>query len=163
MTNLEIPNTDILTDIWRVSTLSLVGEGRNAPLYRVSSMSTYLEDMELGEYLHTLEASLEKWMHDTTDWLVGLEIQSEWTQPETIDLFAAGVFWKLAGEDKERISSMKLLLLAITAGFAQKQGIRVHSIGMLYPLEGRCITVRLPMGWCDLVDSILQRCLHATP
>jgi hypothetical protein len=162
MTNLDIPNTDILTDIWRVSTLSLVGEGRNAPLYRVSSMSTYLEDMELGEYLQTLEASLEGWMSDTDDWQVGLEIHSEWTQPETIDLFASGVFWKLAGDEKERISSMKLLLLAMTAGFAQKQGVKVHSIGMLYPLEGRCITVRLPIGWSESIDVILQRCLHTT-
>ena len=163
MTNLEIPNTEILSDIWRISTLALVGEGRNAPLYRVNSMSTYLEDMELREYLYTLETSLEKWMDDTHDWQVGLEIQSEWTQPETIDLFASGVFWRLAGDEKERISSIKLLLLAITAGFAQKQGIRVHSIGMLYPLEGRCITVRLPSRWNEYIDILLQRCLHAAP
>lgn len=163
MTDLDIPNTDILTDIWRISTLALVGEGRNAPLYRVNSMSTYLEDMELREYLHTLETSLEKWMEDVQDWQVGLEIQSEWAQPETIDLFASGVFWRLAGDEKERISSIKLLLLAITAGFAQKQGIRVHSIGMLYPLEGRCITVRLPSRWGDCMDILLQRCLHAAP
>lgn len=159
ITNLDIPNSECLSDIWRISTLQLVGEGRNAPLYRVSSMSTYFEDMELREYLHTLETSLEKWMAEKEDWQVGLEVQSEYTQPEGIDMFAEGVFWKLAGDEKERISSMKLLLLALAAGFAQKQGLPVHSIGMLYPLEGRCITVRLPIGWSDSIDRILERCL----
>ena len=76
-------------------------------------------------------------------------------QPETIDMVSSGVFWRLAGDDKERISSMKLLHLAIVAGFAQKQGIHVHSIGMIYPLEGRCITVRLPRGWSSSIDSDL--------
>jgi hypothetical protein len=163
VSNLEISNLDCLVDIWRLSTLQLVGEGRNAPLYRVNSMSPYLEDMELQEYFHTLEASLERWMAEEEDWQVGLEIQSDWTQPEQVDIVSGGVFWRLAGDEKERISSFKLLMLALTAGFAQKQGIRVHSIGMMYPLEGRCISVRLPIGWSDSVDIIVQQCLHATP
>ncbi len=75
-------------------------------------------------------------------------------------MVGGGVFWRLGGEEKERISSTKLLLLAITAGFAQKQGIAVHSIGMLYPLEGRCLTVRLPTGWSSMVDTIMSHCLH---
>lgn len=156
VSNMNNSNQTILNDIWRVSTLALVGEGRNAPLYRVNTMSAYLEDAELLEYLTTLETALETWMASADDWQVGLEIQSEWTQPETVDMFAGGVFWRLGGEDKERISSMKLLQLAMTAGFAQKQGIQVHSIGMLYPLEGRCLTVRLPIGWPDMVDTILS-------
>jgi hypothetical protein len=155
-------NLTILSHLWRISTLQLVAEGRNAPLYRVHTMNTYLEDMELQEYLTTLETSLETWMEHAEDWQVGLEIQSEWVQPETVDLFAGGTFWRIAGEDKERISSMKLLLLALTAGFAQKQGIQVHSIGMMYPLEGRCLTLRLPSGWSSLMERILERCLHAT-
>jgi hypothetical protein len=162
VSNLEIANRDCLPDIWRISTLQLVGEGRNAPLFRVNSMSPYLEDMELLEYLQTLETSLERWMESSEDWQVGLEIQSEWAQPETVDFVSSGVFWRLAGEDKERISSTKLLLLAMTAGFAQKQGIVVHSIGMVYPLEGRCLTVRLPSRWCESMDAILARCLHTT-
>lgn len=162
VSNMDILNTAILTDIWRIATLQLVAEGRNAPLYRVHSMSTYLEDTELLEYLTTLETSLETWMKDWEDWQVGLEIQSEWVQPETIDLVAGGTFWKIAGDEKERISSVKLLLLAITAGLAQKQGIHVHSIGMIYPLEGRCLTIRLPSGWSTCVDKIFEQCLHTT-
>jgi hypothetical protein len=162
VSNMEVLNTTILTEIWRIATLQLVAEGRNAPLYRVHSMSTYLDDPDLLEYLTTLETSLETWMKHAEDWQVGLEIQSEWVQPETIDLVAGGTFWKIAGEEKERISSVKLLLLAITAGLAQKQGIFVHSIGMMYPLEGRCITVRLPSGWSQSVDKIFEQCLHTT-
>ena len=160
VSNMDLLHTAILPDIWRIATLQLVGEGRNAPLYRVHSMSTYLDDPELLEYLTTLETSLESWMKHSDDWQVGLEIQSEWVQPETIDLVAGGTFWKIAGDEKERISSVKLLLLALTAGLAQKQGIHVHSIGMMYPLEGRCLTVRLPSGWSHSVEKIFQQCLH---
>lgn len=153
-------NSAILSDLWKISTLALVSEGRNAPLYRVHSMRNYLEDVDLLEYLTTLETALETWMTSYEDWQVGLEIQSEHTQPETVDLFAGGVFWRMGGEDKERVNSMKLLQLAMTAGFAQKQGIQVHSIGMLYPLEGRCLTVRLPIGWCAMVDKIIEQSVH---
>jgi hypothetical protein len=162
VTQLNIPSLTILSHLWRISTLQQVAEGRNAPLYRVNTMSQYLNDPELEEYLQTLEASLESWMVGADDWQVGLEVQSEWAQPETIDMAGGGVFWRLGGEEKERISSMKLLHLAITAGFAQKQGIPVHSIGMMYPLEGRCLTVRLPTGWSSSIDVILQRCLHTS-
>ena len=161
VSNMETQNNTILSDIWRVSTLQLVSEGRNAPLYRVNTMGAFLDDVELEEYLQTLESSLKQWMlKQDNDWQVGVEIHSDWTQPETIDMVSSGVFWRLAGDDKERISSMKLLHLAIVAGFAQKQGIHVHSIGMIYPLEGRCITVRLPRGWSSSIDCILKRSLH---
>jgi hypothetical protein len=160
VTQLNIPSLTILPHLWRLSTLQQVAEGRNAPLYRVNTMSQNLNDAELEEYLQTLEGCLEAWMVGVEDWQVGLEVQSEWAQPETIDMVGGGVFWRLGGEEKERISSMKLLHLAITAGFAQTQGIQVHSIGMMYPLEGRCLTVRLPKGWSSSIDVILQRCLH---
>lgn len=160
--NMQYTTKEIVSDLWRISTLQLVAEGRNAPLYRVQSMQLYLEDVDLDEFLFTLETSLERWMEQAGDWQVGLEIASDWAQPEMIDLVSAGTFWKIAGDEKERVSSTKLLLLAMAAGFAQKQGIPVHSIGMIYPLEGRCITVRLPIGWSKSVELILERCLHTT-
>jgi hypothetical protein len=147
---------DALEDIWKIATLELVGEGRNAPLYRVKEMSEHLETEEVYEFLEILEAYFEPWIQENDDTQVGVEIQSEWAQPETVDLFAKGVFWKIAGEDKERISSLRLLLLAITAAFAQEQGIVVHSIGILYPLDGRCVSVRLPKDWSKSVIEILQ-------
>jgi hypothetical protein len=86
-----------------------------------------------------------------------LEVMMEGIQPETIDIVSDGVFWRIAGEEKERYNSLKLLLLAMTAGFAQSQGTHVHSIGMIYPLEGRCITLRLPNHWPTLVFSIYEK------
>jgi len=155
VSNTDLKAQTVLEDIWKISALELVGEGRNAPLYRVKQMKEHLETEELHEFLEILEAYFEPWIQENKDTQVGLEIQSEWTQPETIDLFAKGVFWRIAGEDKERISSLRLLLLAMTAGFAQEQGIDVHSIGILYPLEGRCVSVRLPVGWFKTMMEII--------
>ena len=152
-----------LLDLWRISTLGLVAEGRNAPLYRTSSLRASLEEPELEEYLHLLETALDQWSSQYDDWQVGLEIQSEWVQPETVDLASAGIFWRIGGEEKERISSFRLLQLAITAGFAQLQGMPIHSIGMLYPLEGRCLTVRLPTEWSKSVVQILNHSLPSAP
>ena len=157
LVDMEMKSTDILEDIWRISTLQLVAEGRNAPLYRVGRMKSYLQDVELAEFLQSLETYMESWVQSFDESQVGIEIESDVVQPETVDIFTQGTFWRIAGEDKERISSLRLLLLAITAGFAQKHGLTVHSIGMLYPLEGRCVQVRLPVGWVDSVDFILQK------
>lgn len=158
----RMTSRDILEDMWRISTLQTVNEGRNAPLFRVHSMKSYFEDEEFHEFLEHLETSLKEWVQSwptNGSWQVGMEITSEHTQPEHIDFFASGCLWRIGGEEKERISSVKLLLLAITAGFAIQQGMEVHSIGILYPLEGRCITVRLPIGWAKSVQQIIELCI----
>lgn len=159
ITDLSKESLSILEDIWRISTLQMVAEGRNAPLYRVGKMREYFDDLELCEFLTILEASLTGWTSAYEQSQVGLEVESDWTQPETIDIFADGIFWRIAGEDKERVNSFKLLLLAITAGFAQIKGLPVHSIGMIYPLEGRSIRLRLPVGWTTMVIKIMNRSL----
>jgi hypothetical protein len=158
VTKLDKASTEILEDIWRIGALQVVAEGRNAPLFRVSQIKESLKDTELGEFLQMLESALEDWSQTSEEWQVGLEVESEWVTPEGVDLYSNGCMWRIAGEEKERISSMKLLLLAITAGLAQKQGMTVHTIGMVYPLEGRCLTIRLPTGWCESVDVLLLRC-----
>lgn len=162
LTDLKKNSQTILEDIWRISTLQVVGEGRNAPLFRVHSMKTYFEDEEFHEFLQNLEASLKDWIQSwppNGSWQVGLEITSDRTQPETVDFYVSGCLWRIGGEEKERISSVKLLLLALTAGLAIQQGLEIDSIGILYPLEGRCITVRLPIGWGKSVQEILELCL----
>jgi hypothetical protein len=160
VTNLGIQSIDILEDIWRISTLQMVGEGRNAPLYRVGQIRDNFHDTELIDFLNILETCFTSSARSCEAIQVGLEIVSEWTQPESIDIFADGVFWRIAGEEKERVNSLRLLLLAITAGFAQLQGISVHSIGMIYPLEGRSIRLRLPVGWTGLMIKIIQKAIH---
>ena len=156
--NLDLENRGILEDIWRISTLELVAEGRNAPLYRVSQMRKSFEDQEFLDFVYTLETFIDIWIEkEKNDIQVGLEIESEWVQPETVDIFMKGTFWRIGGEEKERISSMKLLALAITAGFAQQQGIEVDSVGILYPLDGRCIQVPLPKNWKNIFEMILVR------
>jgi hypothetical protein len=156
ITTLSIPNCQILEELWKLSALQLVAEGRNAPLYRVGQLKEHFQDAELLEYLTLLEATLSDWVSSTNDNDVGLEVMIDGAQPETVDIVSQGVFWRIAGEEKERYNSLKLLQLAITAGFAQLQGIPVHSIGMIYPLEGRFLTLRLPFQWSTWVSPILQ-------
>jgi len=101
---------------------------------------------------------MSEWItRSTTDNEVGLEVCIDGAQPETVDIVSQGVFWRIAGDDKERYNSVKLLLLAITAGYAQIEGVQVHSIGMIYPLEGRFITLRLPFQWSTWVTHIVKK------
>jgi hypothetical protein len=160
ITDLSLPNSQILEDLWKLSALQLVAEGRNAPLYRVGQFKDHFQDPELIEYLTLLEVTLGDWVSSTADNDVGLEVMIDGTQPETVDIVSQGVFWRIAGEEKERYNSLKLLQLAITAGYAQLQGISVHSIGMIYPLEGRFLTLRLPFQWSTWCMSILEKAHH---
>jgi hypothetical protein len=157
ITTLSLSNLNILEDIWKLSALQLVAEGRNAPLYRAGQLKHHFEDAELLEYLTLLEATMSEWVSSTTENEVGLEVMIEGAQSETIDIVSQGVFWRIAGDEKERYNSLKLLQLAVTAGFAQIQGIHVHSIGMIYPLEGRFLTLRLPFLWSTWVTQILAK------
>lgn len=152
-----VSNQDCLLDIWKIGALSVVNEGRNAPLYRVQQVQSHLEDDELREFLTILDSAIESWSQLHEDIQVAIEIESDVFQAELVDLFADGVFWRIAGEEKERFNSLRLLILAMVAGHAQLQGIAVHSIGMIYPLEGRCVRVRLPSDWSVKMLTIQER------
>lgn len=153
----DLPSQDCLLDIWKIGALATVAEGRNAPLHRVGSVAEFLKDGELVEFLDALETYLEAWTQRQTDMQVSMEIDSDLCHPELVDMYADGVFWRIAGEEKERFNSLRLLILALVAGFAQQQGLDVHSIGMMYPLEGRCVKVRLPDDWSQKMMRILER------
>ena len=100
---------------------------------------------------------MSEWITGASETDVGFEVLVDGAQPETIDIVCDGIFWKIAGDEKERYSSSKLLQLAVTAGCAQAQGISIHSIGMIYPLEGRFLTLRLPVLWPTWVFQILAK------
>jgi hypothetical protein len=155
--DLSLDNCSILEDIWKLSALQLVAEGRNAPLYRAGLMKENLQEEELLEYLTLLETTMNSWITNSEDGEVGFEVLIDGAQPETVDIVSQGVFWRIAGDEKEKYNSLKLLQLAMTAGFANLQGIPVHSIGMIYPLEGRFLTLRLPFLWPTWVSLILEK------
>jgi hypothetical protein len=151
------PNLACLQDIWKISTLQMVAEGRNAPLYRVSKLKESFDDPEFLEFLETVETYVDAWISSAAFCEVGLEVALDCAQPETVDIVSDGVFWRIASEEKERYNSLRLLSLAIVAAYAQRQDIAVHSIGMIYPLEGRCIRFPLPVGWPILAEKLLAR------
>ena len=155
--DLSLDNCSILEDIWKLSALQLVAEGRNAPLYRAGLMKENLQEDELLEYLTLLETTMNSWITNSEDSDVGFEVIIDGAQPETVDIVSQGVFWRIAGDEKEKYNSLKQIQLAKTAGFANLQGIPVHSIGMIYPLEGRFLTLRLPFLWPTWVSLILEK------
>lgn len=161
--NLKKPVSSVLEDIWRVASLRSVSEGRNAPLYRVKESIQHLKDLELGEYLETLEEAIHAWISESEELQIGLEIETDAILPEQIDFFWGRTFWKIAEDPKqaeqESPDTLRLLLLALVAGVAQKNGIAVDYVGLVFPLTGKLMRIRLPFNWKADTQTILKRCL----
>jgi hypothetical protein len=157
------PINSVMEDIWRVASLRSVAEGRNAPLYRVKESIQHLGDLELGEYLENLEESMDAWISESDEIQIGLEIETDSILPEQVDFFFEKTFWKI-GEDPKQAEqdipdTFRLLLLALVAGVAQENGIRVEYVGFLFPLTGKYMRIRLPYNWKTDTQTILKRCL----
>ena len=149
-------NLDILFHLWKISTLELVDEGRNAPLYRCNQIKKYLNDIDLLDYLSSLETYFSGCDFINNDSRISIIVQSDWFQDEIVDIFTNGTFWRIASSDKENINSQQLLHLSIVAGMAQINGLDVHSIGFIYPLDGRCLSIHLPYNWRESVLKIIN-------
>lgn len=146
ISNLKLPNHEVLEDIWRVSTLQQVAGGRNAPLYRVNDIKDYFLESDFIEYTHTMEKYMSLWMdfwESSTE--VGFEIQKEGYLPESVDFFCQETFWSIVTDEKA--ASQTFLVLALAAGIALEMGIKVRYVGFFNPLEGRWSRLPLPKNW----------------
>jgi hypothetical protein len=155
VTNREIPWKECLVDIWKLGAMGLVTEGRNAALYRATTMSTKLADDDLHTYLECLEVRLSEWLSSHS--VLGLQQQVEYKEQyhETIDLQTEGVIWKLGSSaEKERLETQDILYLAMLAWFSETP---LHSVGVFLPLEGIWTTVRLPEKWNEKAAHILTQ------
>lgn len=145
---------DCLVDIWKVGALSLVAEGRNAALYRSTSMFANLEDEELHEYLYCLEEALSHWVSQYNP--IGMSVQYTFEDQlqENIDLQTDTCFWKIGSTEKDTLNTQDLLYLAMVSWFADNK--ETTSIGVMMPLEGRIYTLQLPQGWETKAPLILK-------
>lgn len=146
----RIPSEECLVDLWRLGALSLVAEGRNAALYRASSMADRLHEEELGEFLTSASQSLVKWLPSP---IVGMSRQITYEDQfqEIVDLQTDTAFWKISSTT---FTAQDVLELAMVAWFAD---VDCTSIGILLPLEGRIYTLALPQGWAQKAALILAR------
>jgi hypothetical protein len=152
--NLNIPWNECLVDIWKIGALSLVAEGRNAALYRSTSMFANLEDEELHEYLYCLEEALTRWISGITPVGVSVQYTFEDTFQETVDYQTDTCFWKVGSTEKDTFNTQDLLYLAMVSWFADSSD--TTSIGILMPLEGRIYNLAMPSDWKEKAPLILM-------
>ncbi len=145
---------DCLVDIWKIGALSLVAEGRNAALYRSTSMFANLEDEELHEYLYCLEEALSHWVSKYNP--VGMSVQYTFEDQlqENIDLQTDTCFWKIGSTEKDTLNTQDLLYLAMVSWFADIN--ETTTIGVMMPLEGRTYILQLPEDWNTKAPLILK-------
>lgn len=145
---------DCLVDIWKVGALSLVAEGRNAALYRSTSMFANLEDEELHEYLYCLEEALSHWVSKYNP--VGMSVQYTFEDQlqENVDLQTDTCFWKIGSTEKDTLNTQDLLYLAMVSWFADVN--ETTTIGVMMPLEGRTYILQLPEDWNTKAPLILK-------
>lgn len=91
---------DCLLDIWRLSCLEQVADGRNAGLFRVLSVQENLE--ECIPFLQALETGLLSWiredLEEATELRTHPEIVPEGLQPITTDCILGRRMIRLTGE-----------------------------------------------------------------
>lgn len=145
---------DCLVDIWKIGALSLVAEGRNAALYRSTSMFANLEDEEFHEYLYCLEEALSHWVSKYNP--VGMSVQYTFEDQlqENIDLQTDTCFWKIGSTEKDTLNTQDLLYLAMVSWFADIN--ETTTIGVMMPLEGRTYILQLPEDWNTKAPLILK-------
>ena len=153
--NAAVPWKECLVDIWKLGAMGLVTEGRNAALYRATTMSTKLADDDLHAYLECLEMRLNEWL--STKVILGINQQIEYKDlyHETVDLHTEGTVWKLGSSaEKERLETQDILHLAMVGWFSEAA---LTSVGVFLPLEGVFYTVKLPPKWDSKAATILRQ------
>jgi hypothetical protein len=152
--DLSVPWEECLGDIWRIGALPLVSSGRNVALYRAKQMKDRIEDLDLREYFRTLEGAIAAWISREGDLDTNVVVQTEEGCSESIDLLSETGAWKLSGTEKE--STHELLSLAIAAALCEGD---ISCIGILVPLEGKIVRLKLPEDWKDSAQQILAAAL----
>jgi len=155
VSNVALGWREVLVDLWRLGALSLCAEGRNAALYRVQEMSEYLLGLELAEFLEELEMSLAPWLTGRAmDTQFGLEVVMNDLYVDQLDLIENGVFWRICTEAS--MGALQILELAVRASLVRKEGIPLHGVGWILPLEGTIVQIDLPEQWDVDVSKILE-------
>ena len=152
LVNLSVPWKDCLEDAWRIGALSLVAEGRNVAMYRTSRLKEHLKDLEFQEFLQCVEKYTSAWMCEDPCIATSLQIVSEDSISETIDLRTTNGLYLIGGLT---FNSFDLLRLAIASSFFDNDS-QIKKIGCYIPLDGKLFTLTLPSTMKEIASYILN-------
>jgi hypothetical protein len=152
LVNLSLSWKDCLEDAWRIGALSLVAEGRNVAMYRTSRLKEHLKDLEFQEFLQCVEKYTSAWMCEDPCIATSLQIVSEDSISETIDLRTTNGLYLIGGLT---FNSFDLLRLAIASSFFDNDS-QIKKIGCYIPLDGKLFTFSLPNSMKEIASYILS-------
>jgi len=135
---------DCLIDIWRLSALYLVAEGRNAALYKVQEMASNVET--LGEYLETTEKFLNLYTSSKEECILNPECVIDDISPIQTDCFLDTTLIVLTSEQKPDLAIWIESLLK--AYFFTTYGCCVvDNIQLVNPYRGSVTSIQtIPIG-----------------
>jgi hypothetical protein len=152
VTDTRVGWKECLVDIWKLGAMALVAKGRNAALYRATSMEEKLSAESLHEYLECLELRLHEWFMEKGIYgICQLFAYEKEDLVETVDIHIENMMTNIGTQD-----SQDLLMLAMTAWFADDS---TENIAIFSPIEGRFSILKLPEDWPQKAEHILETAL----
>jgi AAA domain/UvrD-like helicase C-terminal domain len=130
--DINVPWKDCIIDIWRLSALYLVAEGRNAALYKVQEMVENLET--IGPFLETTEKFLNLYTASKIECILNPECLMDDLNPIQTDCFLDNTLVTLTNEQRPDLAVWIETLLKAYCFISS--GTRVDSIQLVNPYKG---------------------------
>jgi hypothetical protein len=139
----SLPWNECILDIWRLSALYLVAEGRNAALYKVQEMEANLGTIK--PFLQTTEAFLNIYASSKNECILNPECFMEGLNPIQTDCILENTLVVLTNENKPDLAVWVESLLKAYCFISS--GTNVDSIHLVNPYRGTVSSLQtLPIG-----------------
>ena len=152
--DMSVDWSNCIEDIWRLSALYLVAEGRNAALYKVPSMTANIAGLE--PFLKKTEYFLTLWAVGKQECILSPECVVDNINPVNIDCFVDSTLVVLTGENRPDLALWIESLLKAYCFITS--GTEVESIQLVNPYRGSVATLEtIPIGilhklYCYIFD-----------
>jgi len=152
--DMSVDWSNCIEDIWRLSALYLVAEGRNAALYKVPSMTANIAGLE--PFLKKTEYFLTLWAVGKQECILSPECVVDNINPVNIDCFVDSTLVVLTGENRPDLALWIESLLKAYCFITS--GTEVESVQLVNPYRGSVATLEtIPIGilhklYCYIFD-----------
>jgi hypothetical protein len=151
-TNTKIPWQDCIIDIWRLSSLHQVAEGRNAALYKIQTISAQIEGIH--SYLEKVDNFLQLWLASKQDILLNPECIIDELTPIGCDCIIDSSLIMFTGETRADLAIWTETFLK--AFCFLKSGTSVESIQLVNPFRGTVyISTKIPFDKLEVLYNKL--------